>query len=77
MEGYPVPPKRNVASTNYAFTGFVSAFEEAGFTECLRRSTTRPIMRHYESAAEQAVASGRATHKVPKHTGPRAAKRRR
>jgi len=77
VEGYPVPPKRNVASTNYAFTGFVSAFEEAGFTECLRRSKTRPIMRHYEGAAEQAVASGRATHKVPKHTGPRAAKRRR
>ena len=47
MEGYPVPPKRNVASTNYAFTGFVSAFEDAGFTECLRRSKTRPIMRYY------------------------------
>jgi GNAT superfamily N-acetyltransferase len=45
VEGYPVPLKRNVTSTNYAFTGFVSAFEEAGFTECLRRSKTRPIMR--------------------------------
>jgi GNAT superfamily N-acetyltransferase len=45
VEGYPVPVKRGVTSTNYAFTGFVSAFEDAGFTECLRRSTTRPIMR--------------------------------
>jgi hypothetical protein len=47
VEGYPVPPKRDVASTNYAFTGFATAFEEAGFTECLRRSKTRPIMRYY------------------------------
>jgi GNAT superfamily N-acetyltransferase len=46
VEGYPVPPKRNVPSTNYAFTGFVSTFEEAGFVECLRRSKTRPIMRY-------------------------------
>lgn len=45
VEGYPVPVKPGVASTNYAFTGFVSAFEAAGFTECLRRSRTRPIMR--------------------------------
>ena len=66
MEGYPVPAKRNVVSTNYAFTGFVSAFEEAGFTECMRRSQTRPIMRHYEDAAERAVALGRVMHKVPK-----------
>jgi GNAT superfamily N-acetyltransferase len=46
VEGYPVPVKRGVTSTNYAFTGFVSAFEEAGFTECMRRSETRPIMRY-------------------------------
>jgi GNAT superfamily N-acetyltransferase len=45
VEGYPVPAKRNVTFTNYAFTGFVAAFEEAGFTESLRRSKTRPIMR--------------------------------
>jgi GNAT superfamily N-acetyltransferase len=47
VEGYPVPVKRGVTSTNYAFTGFASAFEEAGFTECLRRSRTRPIMRYH------------------------------
>lgn len=45
VEGYPVPPKPGVTSTNYAYTGFVSAFEEAGFTEVRRRSETRPIMR--------------------------------
>jgi GNAT superfamily N-acetyltransferase len=45
IEAYPVPPKRGVASTNYAFTGFVSTFEKAGFTECLRRSRTRSILR--------------------------------
>src|SRR5262249_30757881 len=33
VEAYPVPAKRKVTSTNYAFSGFVSAFEEAGFTE--------------------------------------------
>jgi GNAT superfamily N-acetyltransferase len=73
VEGYPVPPKRNVASTNYAFTGFVSAFEQAGFTEWLRRSKTRPIMRYQDDALQPAVASGRAMHKVPAHKGPRAA----
>ncbi len=41
VEGYPVPPKPGVTATSY-----VSAFEEAGFTECVRRSQTRPIMRY-------------------------------
>lgn len=50
VEGYPVPVKPGVASTSYAFTGFVSAFEEAGFVECLRRSETRPIMRRSVAA---------------------------
>ncbi|MGH9261461.1 MAG: GNAT family N-acetyltransferase [Acidimicrobiales bacterium] len=45
VEGYPVPPKRVTASTNYAYTGFESAFEAAGFTECARRFGTRPIVR--------------------------------
>ena len=47
VEGYPVPVKAGVISTNYAFTGFVSAFEAAGFTECQRRTSTRPIVRYY------------------------------
>ena len=46
VEGYPVPPKLGVTSTNYAYTGFASAFEDAGFTEVCRRSKTRPIMRY-------------------------------
>ncbi|MDA2930405.1 hypothetical protein MYX84_10740, partial [Acidobacteria bacterium AH-259-O06] len=46
VEGYPVPPKPGVTSTNYAFTGFISAFEDVGFTEVCRRSETRPIMRY-------------------------------
>lgn len=46
VEAYPVPPKPGVRSTNYAYTGFVSTFERAGFTECMRRSKTRPIMRY-------------------------------
>jgi len=47
VEGYPVPPKPGTTSTNYAYTRFVSAFEAAGFSECMRRSETRPIMRYY------------------------------
>lgn len=47
VEGYPVPPKPGVASTGYAFSGFEAAFEEAGFSECARRSSTRPIVRRY------------------------------
>ena len=46
VEGYPVPPKAGVSSTNYAFTGFVAAFEAAGFVEVCRRSETRPIVRY-------------------------------
>ena len=46
VEAYPVPPKPGVTSTAYAYTGFVSMFEDAGFAECVRRRTTRPIMRY-------------------------------
>jgi len=45
VEAYPVPPKSGTTSTSYAFTGFVSAFEAAGFTEVCRRRRTRPILR--------------------------------
>jgi len=47
VEGYPVPAKPGVSSTGYAFTGFPSVFEEAGFAECARRFSTRPIVRRY------------------------------
>lgn len=51
VEAYPVPPKPGVTSTAYAYTGFVSMFEDAGFAECARRRKTRPIMRRRVRAA--------------------------
>jgi GNAT superfamily N-acetyltransferase len=62
VEGYPVPAKPGVSSTAYAFTGFPSAFSEAGFTECARRSATRPIVRRYLSRTPIA------DHKGPRRT---------
>ncbi|MFQ6022508.1 MAG: GNAT family N-acetyltransferase [Acidiferrobacterales bacterium] len=45
VEGYPVEPRKERYPQVYAWTGFARTFIEAGFTECLRRSETRPIMR--------------------------------
>jgi GNAT superfamily N-acetyltransferase len=45
VEGYPVEPKTEKMPAAFAWTGLVSAFEKAGFTECARGSPTRPIMR--------------------------------
>jgi GNAT superfamily N-acetyltransferase len=50
VEGYPVEPRRDTMPDYSAFTGLVSAFREAGFTEVLRRSATRPIMRYRVAA---------------------------
>jgi GNAT superfamily N-acetyltransferase len=47
VEAYPVEPSKGRMPTVFAFTGFASTFEKAGFVECLRRSETRPIMRYY------------------------------
>ena len=47
VEGYPVEPKAGIAPDVFVFTGLASAFLQAGFTEVLRRSETRPIMRFY------------------------------
>jgi GNAT superfamily N-acetyltransferase len=47
VEAYPVPPKPSVGSTSYAFTGFVSAFNEAGFSLEALRTETRPVMRYF------------------------------
>jgi ribosomal protein S18 acetylase RimI-like enzyme len=52
VEAYPVPPKRGVSSTNYAFTGFVSMFERTGFKEVARRASTRPVFRYYIGMSE-------------------------
>ena len=46
IEGYPVEPKKDKIPDLFAFHGLASAFRRVGFTEVLRRSETRPIMRH-------------------------------
>ena len=44
LEGYPVVPKDyHASSPAFAWTGFLPAFERAGFADCARRS--RPVMR--------------------------------
>jgi GNAT superfamily N-acetyltransferase len=45
VEGYPVEPYSGNMPAAFAWTGLVSAFRRAGFTEVLRRSPGRPIMR--------------------------------
>lgn len=45
IEGYPIAPTKKPYPAVYAWTGFHEVFLEAGFTEVLRRSDTRPIMR--------------------------------
>jgi GNAT superfamily N-acetyltransferase len=63
LEGYPVEPKKDSMPDAFAWTGLASAFRKAGFTEVLRRSETRPIMRRVlqhesrESAARTAPSS--------------------
>ncbi|MBC8478908.1 MAG: GNAT family N-acetyltransferase, partial [FCB group bacterium] len=47
LEAYPVQPKNDSMPAVFAWTGFPSAFEKAGFKEVARRSETRPIMRYY------------------------------
>ncbi|MEX2408002.1 MAG: GNAT family N-acetyltransferase [Rhodovibrionaceae bacterium] len=45
LEGYPIAPNKTPYPAAYAWTGFASAFEKAGFEEVARRSPTRPILR--------------------------------
>ena len=47
VEGYPVEPNSGKAPVVFIYTGVLSAFKQAGFSEVLRRSETRPIMRYY------------------------------
>lgn len=47
VEAYPVEPKKDNMPDVFAWTGLASAFTKVGFTECARRSETRPIMRFY------------------------------
>ena len=46
VEGYPVEPAMEKMPDPFIWTGLPSAFRAAGFREALRRSRTRPIMRH-------------------------------
>ena len=50
VEGYPVEPKKDRMPEVFALTGLASAFRQAGFVECARRSETRPIMRYHISS---------------------------
>lgn len=45
VEGYPVEPSMASMPDPFVWTGIPSAFRAAGFTEVLRRSKSRPIMR--------------------------------
>lgn len=46
VEGYPLEPKKGRLPDPFVYTGLVSTFRKAGFSEALRRSETRPIMRY-------------------------------
>ena len=41
----PIEPRAGAMPDAFAWTGLASAFRQTGFTECARRSPTRPIMR--------------------------------
>jgi GNAT superfamily N-acetyltransferase len=58
VEGYPVEPYRADMPAAFAWTGLASAFRQAGFTEVLRRSQGRPIMRR-ECGPDAPEAGGR------------------
>ena len=45
LEGYPTDSKTGRMPDPFVFTGLAQAFLKAGFTETVRRSQTRPIMR--------------------------------
>jgi GNAT superfamily N-acetyltransferase len=45
VEGYPVEPRTRNMPDVFAWTGIASAYRRAGFTDKIRRSATRAIMR--------------------------------
>lgn len=45
VEAYPVVPKQSAMPDVFAWTGMLSAYLRAGFTEVARRSPSRPIVR--------------------------------
>ena len=56
VEGYPVDPQRGKQADVFVWTGLASAFLKSGFTEVLRRSDSRPIMRRTIQPADNTVA---------------------
>ena len=46
VEGYPVVARKDMPAP-FVYTGAVSAFRQAGFTEVARRTPTRPIFRFF------------------------------
>jgi GNAT superfamily N-acetyltransferase len=47
VEGYPLDTAGDRKADSSAYTGLLSAFQKAGFTEVLRRHEGRPIMRYF------------------------------
>ena len=47
VEGYPVEPRKGRLPDTFVWTGLSSAYKQAGFVECARRSETRPLMRFF------------------------------
>jgi len=47
LEAYPILPYSNNIPAAFAWTGFLSSFEKAGFKVAKRWSNARPIMRYY------------------------------
>lgn len=47
LESYPLDTGTHPMPDAFAWTGFASAFREAGFQEVVRRSKTRPVMRYF------------------------------
>lgn len=46
VEGYPFDYESKKTPDAFVWTGLVGTFREAGFTEVIRRSPTRPVMRY-------------------------------
>ncbi|MCX6149508.1 MAG: GNAT family N-acetyltransferase [Ignavibacteriales bacterium] len=47
LEAYPIIPYSSKIPDAFAWTGFLTAYEKAGFIEAARISPARPIMRYY------------------------------
>jgi GNAT superfamily N-acetyltransferase len=52
VEGYPKDATAGPQPDAFMFTGLMTAFQQAGFTEAARRSPTRPIMRRYREGKQ-------------------------